>query len=77
MHPILSHENIWPLISGYKGNDTPVLLELAPLLHFELRNPQERALNALEFGITIKDQILHHTINSWSFRLRQARRRPH
>lgn len=28
-----------------------------PHLHFELRNPQERALNVLEFGITIKDQI--------------------
>lgn len=28
-----------------------------PHLHFELRNPQERALNALEFGIQVKDRV--------------------
>ncbi len=28
-----------------------------PHLHFELRDPQERALNALEYGLSIKDRI--------------------
>ena len=28
-----------------------------PHLHFELRNPQKRALNALEFGIHVKDRV--------------------
>lgn len=28
-----------------------------PHLHFEIRNPEERALNALEYGIAVKDQI--------------------
>ena len=28
-----------------------------PHLHFELRNPQKRALNALEFGIQVKDRV--------------------
>ena len=28
-----------------------------PHLHFEIRNPEERALNALEYGIAVKDQV--------------------
>ena len=28
-----------------------------PHLHFEIRNPEERALNALEYGIAVKDRV--------------------